>query len=101
VDEFNTGQLYVLTARIPQTGIEKFNEYESLVLPLLKEHGAKLERRLQSHDQLIEVHLIWFPSEQSFDSYRNDPRRSQYAHILAESGASTELIRMNDCEVFY
>ncbi|MBD2871997.1 hypothetical protein [Paenibacillus arenilitoris] len=89
-------QLYVMSAKIPESGIEKFNEYESRVLPLLKEHGGILERRLQSHDRLKELHIIRLPSIQSFENYRDDPRRSQYTSLLVESGAATELTIMND-----
>ncbi|MBB3128696.1 hypothetical protein FHS19_003350 [Paenibacillus rhizosphaerae] len=63
MNEKSIAQLYVMTANIPEEGVEKFNDYESHVLPLLNEHGAKLERRLQSPDRLIEIHIIWFPSD--------------------------------------
>lgn len=46
VAEISQAQLYVMTAKIPEDGVEKFNEYERLVLPLLGEHCAKIERRL-------------------------------------------------------
>jgi uncharacterized protein (DUF1330 family) len=98
MNEKAIAQIYVMTAKIPKAGIEKFNEYENRVLPLLKEHGAKLEKRLQSNDRLNEVHIIWFPTSQSFDNYRNDPKRSQYAYLLVESGATTELMIMNDLQ---
>ncbi|MBO7745113.1 hypothetical protein I8J29_12965 [Paenibacillus sp. MWE-103] len=87
-------RFYVMTAKIPEAGAAKFNEYESLVLPLLRDHGAKLEKRLQSPDRLTEVHILWFPSPQSFEDYRNDPRRSRHAHLLSESGAVIELSLM-------
>ncbi|MCQ6559944.1 hypothetical protein [Paenibacillus mendelii] len=100
MDEKSISQLYVMTAKIPEEGVDKFNEYESLVLPLLREYGAKLERRLQSHDRLNEVHIIWFPSPQSFENYRKDPRRSQHAYLLVESGAVIELMIMNELNSF-
>jgi hypothetical protein len=89
-------RVYVMTASIPEAGIAKFNEYESRVLPLLEEYGAQLERRLRSQDGQHEVHVIWFPSSQAFDQYRNDPRRGQYAQLLAESGAITTVMLMHD-----
>jgi uncharacterized protein (DUF1330 family) len=98
MNEKAIAQYCVMTAKIPKAGIEKFNEYENRVLPLLKEHGAKLEKRFQSNDRLNEVHIIWFPTSQSFDNYRNDPRRSLCAYLLVESGATTELMIMNDVQ---
>lgn len=89
-------QLYVMTARIPESGVAQFNAYESGVLPLLADHGARLERRLRTEDGQHEVHIIWFPSERAFDDYRNDPRRSELANLLAESGAVTTVMRMKD-----
>ncbi|GMK37773.1 hypothetical protein PCCS19_08270 [Paenibacillus sp. CCS19] len=89
-------QLYVMTARIPEAGVAQFNAYESCVLPLLADHGARLERRLRTEDGQHEVHVIWFPSGRAFDEYRNDPRRSQYAKLLVESGAVTTVMRMKD-----
>ncbi|WP_148931628.1 hypothetical protein [Paenibacillus methanolicus] len=96
VDATPNAQLYVMTARIPAEGVDKFNAYESHVLPLLGEHGARLERRLQSRDRLNEVHIIWFPSPKSFENYRTDPRRTEYAYLLVESGAAIELRVMKD-----
>ncbi|WP_284638296.1 hypothetical protein [Paenibacillus silviterrae] len=98
MDEEAKPQVYVMTAKIPEEGIEKFNDYESRVIPLLKEHGAKLQKRLQSIDRLNEVHIIWFPSSQFFDNFRNDPRRSQFAYLLEESGATTHLMIMNELQ---
>lgn len=91
------GQVYMMTAKIPKTGLEKFNEYERKVLPLLKEYGARLDRRLRTADLLTEVHLLWFPSTQAFATYRNDTRRAEHSHLLVESGASIELLEL--CEV--
>lgn len=96
MNEKSIAQLYVMTAKIPEEGVEKFNEYESHVLPLLNEHGAKLERRLQSPDRLIEIHIIWFPSSQSFENYCTDPRRNEHIYLLVESGAEIELRVMKD-----
>jgi hypothetical protein len=85
-----------MTASIPEDGIAMFHEYESRVLPLLEDYDARLERRLRSQDGQHEVHVIWFPSTQAFDQYRNDPRRGKYAQLLADSGAITTVMLMND-----
>jgi hypothetical protein len=45
---------------------------------------------------LFEVHLVWFPSIHAFYSYRNDPKREQYSHLLSESGAVIDVVEIFD-----
>lgn len=87
---------YVVLARIPPGGVQAFQSYEANVLPLLAEHGGLLERRLRGADGLVEVHLVSFPSTTSFAAYRDDPRRGAHQHLLAQSGASIELLSVDD-----
>lgn len=54
--------------------------FEDEVLPLLDEHGARLlyrGRRAGGQDEALplEVHLIWFPHREAFESYLADERR--------------------------
>lgn len=49
------GVRYVLIADVPADGVDAFREYENAVLPLLGEHGSRLERRLRSADGHREV----------------------------------------------
>lgn len=86
----------VVIVRLPVRGIERFAEYEGHVLPLLAEFGGHLDRRLRSDDGLTEVHVVRFPSRESFESYRADPRRVEAAPLLAQSGASTEVLEVSD-----
>ena len=90
------GPVRVLIARIPAAGVAAFTAYEAQVLPLLAEHGGVLQRRLRSDDGQTEIHLVWFPSDAHFDRYRADPRRTRHAHLMAESGASLERLRLRD-----
>jgi uncharacterized protein (DUF1330 family) len=87
---------FALLVRVPVTGVERFEEYERLVLPLLDEHGGRLERRLRSPDRLTEIHIVRFESRQAFAGYREDPRRAEQAHLLSESGAAIELLEVDD-----
>jgi uncharacterized protein (DUF1330 family) len=87
---------YALLVRLPVTGVEKFEEYERRVLPLLDDHGGRLERRLRSPDSLTEIHIVAFESREAFAGYREDPRRAAQAHLLAESGAAIELLEVDD-----
>jgi hypothetical protein len=87
---------YALLVRLPVTGVDKFEEYERIVLPLLDEHGGRLERRLRSPDKLTEIHVVGFESREAFAGYREDPLRTEQAHLLAESGAEIELLEVDD-----
>jgi uncharacterized protein (DUF1330 family) len=87
---------YALLFRVPVRGVETFERYESLVLPLLDDHGGRLEQRLRSPDRLTEVHIVSFPSRDAFSAYREDPRRGAHAHLLAESGAAVEVLEVDD-----
>ena len=87
---------YALLVRLPVTGVERFEEYERAVLPVLEEHRGRLERRLRSPDRLTEIHVVRFPSREAFAAYREDPRRTERAHLLVESGAEIELLEVDD-----
>jgi uncharacterized protein (DUF1330 family) len=87
---------YALFVRLPVTGVEKFALYEEHVLPVLDEHGGRLEQRLRSSDRLTEIHVVSFPSREAFAAYREDPRRTERAHLLAESGASVEILEVHE-----
>jgi hypothetical protein len=87
---------YVLIARIPPAGIEAFRRYEHAVLPLLADHGGRLERRLRSEAGDVEVHVIAFAAPDDLARYRDDPRRAAHAQLLEASGARTELLEMRD-----
>lgn len=90
------GRTYVLIARVPPSGVQQFQGYESGVIPLFARHGGRLERRLRTEDELTEVHVIWFPSEEAFLAYRGDPDRTAQVPLLVESGAVTELLELSD-----
>ena len=87
---------FALIVRVSSEGIASFQDYEEAVLPLLGEFGGLLERRLRNSDGTIEIHIVSFDSEQSFQSFRSDPRRASYAQLLERSLAKSELIAMTD-----
>jgi hypothetical protein len=89
----------VVVARIPTAGVELFRRYEELVLVLLLEHGATLERRLVSRGGEIELHILDFPSQTALDSYLSDQRRLAHEGLLISSGAQTELLELDDLAV--
>jgi hypothetical protein len=85
---------FVLIARIPAEGIVDFRAYEEAVLPLLPEFNGRLERRLRNQDGTVEVHIVSFASDDDFQNYRNDPRRTAQASLLEKSSATLELFPM-------
>jgi uncharacterized protein (DUF1330 family) len=87
---------FVLIARMSMEGVASFQQYEDAVLPLLREFGGLLERRLRNSDGTVEVHIVSFDSEQGFQRFRSDPRRASYAHLMERSAANKELIAMAD-----
>ncbi|HWE13051.1 MAG TPA: hypothetical protein VG365_06045 [Solirubrobacteraceae bacterium] len=68
------------------------------MLPLLSDHGGRLERRLRSRDGQTEVHLVSFRSAERFTEYREDPRRAEHASWIERSGARVELYELSDVE---
>jgi len=86
----------VLIARIPADGVERYQRYEAAVLPLLAEHGGRLERQLRRAGGEVEVHVVSFDSPDAFAAYGTDPRRAQHADLLAASGAQVEVLEVED-----
>ncbi len=84
---------FVLIARIPAQGIERFRAYEDAVLPLLPEFNGCLEGRLRNADGTVEMHIIRFASDADFQNYRNDPRRTAQAWLLEKSSAKWSCFR--------
>lgn len=85
---------YMMVAQVPPAGVEQFQQYEARVLPLLADHGGRMERRLRSADERTEVHLVTFPSVEAFRGYRDDPRRAQHRQLLAESKATQDVFEL-------
>jgi uncharacterized protein (DUF1330 family) len=67
--------LIAMIADVPPMSVARFQSYEELVLPLLAEHGGRLERRLRSTDETTEIHLVAFESEDGYRAYLDDPAR--------------------------
>ena len=87
---------FVLIARIPPNGVNAFRAYEDQVLPLLNEHGGRLQRRLRNELGTLELHIISFPSDVAFQNYRADPRRTAATPLLETSSAKLELLSLRD-----
>ena len=71
---------------------------KSKVLPLLQMHGGQLQRRLRNADGTVEIHIVHFLNRDDFESFRNDLRRAAAAPLLTASGATSELIEVEDVD---
>jgi hypothetical protein len=98
VDEKDDALTSVLIARIPPDGVEAFQAYEDRVLPLLNEHGGRLQRRLRNGAGTIELHIVSFPSDIAFKRYRSDPRRTAALPLLECSAATLERLSLRDVQ---
>jgi hypothetical protein len=82
--------------RVPAEGVALFRAYEDAVLPLLSDHGGTLQRRLRSSDGTTEIHVIRFPQPAQLEAYRADSRRAAHADLFARSGATAELLMVEE-----
>ncbi len=91
-----TDLVLALIARVPASGVSDFQAYEARVLPILGEYGGTLERRLRNADGTIELHVLRFDSRDGLDRFRQDKRRIEAAPLLQRSGATVELLELQD-----
>ena len=68
---------------VPGGSVPAFQAYEDRVLPLLRRHGGRVERRLRTPDATTEVHLLSFDSEDAYRGYLADPERATHRALLA------------------
>lgn len=88
--------ILTVIAKVPVSGVQAFQDYEAIVLPLLAEHGGVLQRRLRNGDGTREVHIVSFASSAAFAGFRSDPRRLAAAGLLAASGAENDVLEVFD-----
>ena len=80
-------------------GLNALRAFEAKILPILAAHGGTLltaftpSRGLSVFEPMPdEIHLIQFPSEQTFQAYRNDPAHHTLAAERALAIKKTQLI---------
>ena len=86
--------LAIIHARKKGTGA--LRDYEAKVIPVLEEHGGKLlaafkPRGHENSEYPDEIHLIEFPSEDAFQSYRADPRVAALSEYRRAAIAETKV----------
>jgi hypothetical protein len=76
---------------------QRLIEYEDQVLPLLALHGGTLVQRLRTNvddGAPLEIHVIRFPSNASYERYLDDPRRIELGQLRTVAVARTEVHRV-------
>jgi hypothetical protein len=68
---------------VPRGAVPGFRAYEDRVLPLLRRHGGRVDRRLRTPDGTTEVHVLSFSSEGAYRGYLTDPERVAHRELLA------------------
>jgi uncharacterized protein (DUF1330 family) len=71
--------------------------YEDRVLQLLPDHGGRVLQRARTAGepgQPLEVHLIWFPSEDALAGYMSDGRRAALSGERDAAIERTEVLRV-------
>ena len=90
---------FVLVADLAPEAVSSFQRYESLVLPLLARHGGRLERRLRTQDELVEVHIVSFESQDGFESYLADEERQSHRALLEGVDVAQRLLQVEDAPI--
>lgn len=80
--------------QIPALGVDRFNDYEERVLPILDRHNCRLVTRLRSLDGTEEWHVVECRLQSDLDSYRKDPERLALQPLFVASGASARAVEV-------
>lgn len=79
-----------------------FNEYESHVLPILKDYNGKLIYRIRpkeedfintEEEKPFEIHFISFNTQEGFSGYINDEKRKSFENLKIDSIKSSFIVK--------
>lgn len=85
----------ILTVR--SAALDQFRRYEHRAAIIMAKYGGKIERSVvispDIADELLkEIHIVTFPDEGAFSSYRQDEELREIAHLREESVIATEIM---------
>jgi uncharacterized protein (DUF1330 family) len=85
----------ILTVR--REALDRFRAFERHAAAVMARHGGRIERTVVvapegSPDLVKEVHIVTFPDERAFATYREDPRRGELAHLRDASVVHAEVL---------
>ena len=83
--------------------LDALRAYERQVLPLVAEHGGRLITAFEpvgreAPEAPDEVHVLEFPSEAAFASFRDDPRRAALAEQTTALSKATVFVSARQVE---
>src|SRR5258706_11130652 len=85
----------VVTLTVRRKAAEDFRRYEGEAARVMARHGGAIERvvaiRCEEAELFREVHIVTFPSQEAFDSYRADPELPRLAPLRAAAVVATEI----------
>ena len=71
-----------------KNGIQGLREFESRVIPILREHEGNLlsasYNENKAEHEPDEIHVIQFPSAENFEAYKSDARVVELASLKSE-----------------
>ncbi|GAA3587807.1 hypothetical protein Q4Q39_18285 [Flavivirga amylovorans] len=79
-----------------------FNEYESLILPIINDYSGTLIYRIRpTQDNFVssegelpyEIHVVSFATDQDFANFINDDKRKRFVNLKEDSIKSTFLVK--------
>jgi len=89
--------LVVAILTVKREALDAFREYESRAAAIMRDYGGRIDRTVivdtdHSSDRLREVHLLSFPDEAAFGSYRDDARLGALVPLRERSVVHTEIL---------
>ena len=86
---------------------DEYERFEAEASRIMARHGGLIERRMATtsgatdHDDVPdEVHLVSFPSPESFEAYRLDPELTPLAELRSRAIRRTVIWQSNDLPRF-
>ena len=92
-------EIMLLIVRVwlaPGCDLSEYQGFEREAATIMKSHGGRIERAFRVHeahieDEPFEIHVVSFPDESAFTSYRNDARTRALAEKRDRLLARTEI----------
>jgi hypothetical protein len=92
----DSGFRIVAVVQMSDQDIDGGQRYEDLVLGLLPQFGARVERRLRTPDGRTEVQVLWFPSRAQMEAVMVHPDRLAARDRLGTSAPTTVVHEVDD-----
>jgi hypothetical protein len=89
--------MLVAILTVKREAIGDFRRFERGAAELMKSHGGRIEKTVVVNpdgtpDLIKEIHLVSFPSEAAFQSYRNDQRLAGLSRLREQSVVHSEIL---------